>query len=122
MEIPEGAKFHQCDVREAYELCRLIAQGVFGAVYQATSKSTQERVAIKIANKHTGWDRERLVRECRILQSLDHPNICSILETYEFDRYLAIVTKYYDGGNLLVNHLRSTNGDSSQLLSQRNLC
>jgi serine/threonine protein kinase len=64
-----------------YELIREIHSGAQGVVYQAIQKSTQRRVALKIARQPgpgLSVDTARFEREVRILAQLNHPNIVSI--------------------------------------------
>ena len=40
------------------------------------------------------------MNEIKILKEIDHPNIIKIIEYYESQRSLYIVTEYLDGGEL----------------------
>ncbi|KAK3264188.1 hypothetical protein CYMTET_27056, partial [Cymbomonas tetramitiformis] len=63
-----------------YEKINRIGEGTYGVVYRARHKPTNEIVALKKVR----MDRERdgvpvtAVRELRILQSIDHPNIVKL--------------------------------------------
>ena len=48
-----------------------------------------------------------LKRELDILSELDHPNILKVIEVYEDEKYVHIVTEYCCGGDLFDNLVRA---------------
>lgn len=52
-------------------------------------------------NKSLNHIRERVTREARILQGLDHPNIVKLYDYYEHDGKIAIVMEFVERGELL---------------------
>ncbi len=82
-----------------------IDRGGMGAVYAATQKSLERRVAIKILPPEMGQDAaflDRFHQEARLLARLQHPHIVAI---YDFGRnglgHLFIVMEYVEGTSLL---------------------
>ena len=62
------------------ELTRLIARGGMGAVYEATQKNLERRVALKVLDPEIAARpgfAERFAREARALAQLNHPGIDS---------------------------------------------
>ena len=43
---------------------------------------------------------DAIFEEVRILNKLDHPNICRYYETYIDEKYIYLVMEYIDGGEL----------------------
>jgi serine/threonine protein kinase len=84
-----------------YLLVREINRGGQAAVYQAIQESTKRDVAVKVmsggpfaGSRH----RVRFEREARILATLDHPNIVSIIERARTpDGSFFFVMQYIDG-------------------------
>jgi len=68
------------DIDPRYELGECIGEGGMGAVYAAHDRELDREVAIKVlrAPLPTADERERLVREARILASLEHPGIVPV--------------------------------------------
>jgi calcium-dependent protein kinase len=46
-------------------------------------------------------DIEGIIRELKIMKSLDHPNIIKFYETYQDQKYFHLVMEYCKGGSLL---------------------
>jgi Tol biopolymer transport system component len=71
-----------------YEIGELIAQGGMGDVYRARDARLGREVALKFLSAWLSQDpsaRDRFHIEARIVSSLDHPNICTLLESGETD-------------------------------------
>lgn len=64
-------------VHEKYELIKAIGVGAYGIVMAAIDKSTGEKVAMKkISGVFEDFiDAKRILREIRLMQSLDHENV-----------------------------------------------
>jgi serine/threonine-protein kinase len=82
-----------------YRILNLVGQGQFGKVYTAIHRQTGELVALKELNSPQ-FPTKKLLREMRILLSLEHPNIvrCLGIQHHFKERYL--VTEYCEGGTL----------------------
>ena len=63
-----------------YEILELIGEGGMGAVYLAHDRELERDVALKVLRTPTPSvdDRERILREARILASLEHPGIVPV--------------------------------------------
>ena len=86
-----------------YEILDQIGKGGMGEVYLAQDTSLDRKVAIKFLPEEMQKDakaRVRLVREAKAAASLDHPFICKIFETGEFEAKAYIVMEYIEGTDL----------------------
>jgi serine/threonine protein kinase len=86
-----------------YEILDQIGKGGMGEVYSAQDTSLDRKVAIKFLPEEMQKDakaRVRLVREAKAAASLDHPFICKIFETGEFEGKAYIVMEYIEGIDL----------------------
>lgn len=86
-----------------YQIERLIGEGGFGYVYQATDLLLQRRVAIKELKLEIRSDNEalrRFVREAQAAGASNHPNIVTIHALELTDNGAFIVMEYMDGGSL----------------------
>ena len=86
-----------------YEILDQIGKGGMGEVYLAQDTSLDRKVAIKFLPEEMQKDtkaRVRLVREAKAAASLDHPFICKIFETGEFEGKAFIVMEYIEGKDL----------------------
>ncbi|WP_017295445.1 serine/threonine-protein kinase [Geminocystis herdmanii] len=82
-----------------YRILNLVGEGQFGKVYTAIHRQTGELVALKELNPRQ-FSTKKLLREMRILLSLEHLNIvrCLGVQHHLQERYL--VTEYCEGGTL----------------------
>ncbi|UCC41110.1 MAG: protein kinase, partial [Candidatus Aminicenantes bacterium] len=86
-----------------YEILDQIGKGGMGEVYLAQDTSLDRKVAIKFLPEEMQKDasaRARLVREAKAAASLDHPVICKVFETGEFEGKSYIVMEYIEGQDL----------------------
>jgi serine/threonine protein kinase/tetratricopeptide (TPR) repeat protein len=86
-----------------YEILEQIGKGGMGEVYLAKDTVLDRNVAIKFLPEEMQIDakaRVRLVREAKAAASLDHPFICKIYETGEFEGKAFIVMEYIEGKDL----------------------
>ncbi|XP_058119247.1 serine/threonine-protein kinase fused isoform X1 [Anopheles ziemanni] len=81
---------------EKYALSNLIGEGSFGKVYKAVDKTSKSIVALKIINKRgrSGRDIKGLRGECEIQRNLQHPNIIRMVESFETNNEIVVVTEY----------------------------
>ena len=85
--IQAAAHGSQADARPeiaGYQIGEKLGEGGMGVVYRAESIDTGEPVAVKMMLSKVAVDpdaRAGFLRECEVLQHLDHPNIVSLIET-----------------------------------------
>lgn len=63
-----------------FSVDRLIAKGGSGAVYLAYDQQLKREVAIKVLGRNSMRDRQRFMREARILAELEHANIVRLFD------------------------------------------
>lgn len=90
------------EISENYEIKTGLGEGAFSFVFLAVSKKTGlQRCIKKISKKYFSDDQnESIMNEVLILQQLNHPNIIKIIEYYESNRSLYIITEFLNGGEL----------------------
>jgi serine/threonine-protein kinase len=76
-----------------YKILSAIGSGGFGAVYLAEDTWIDKKVAIKVPHRQSA-DFGELLREPRLLATLSHPNIVSILTAEKHDNVFFIVMEY----------------------------
>ena len=75
---------------ERYEVRGKLGSGGFSVVFSAFDKKTKKKLALKVLKElgPAGRFRDRLAREFKVCQSIEHPNIVKIYD-YSFDEGLA---------------------------------
>mmetsp|Transcript_18431 Transcript_18431/g.33032 ORF Transcript_18431/g.33032 Transcript_18431/m.33032 type:complete len:424 (+) Transcript_18431:71-1342(+) len=107
-----------------YSIRETIGQGTFGKVKSAIHKKTGSKRAIKIINKDRiarSTDKKRILKEIKILQRLDHPNIIKLFEVVDSKRNIFLVMDYIPNGelfNFIVDHGRLEEWQGSRLFRQ----
>ncbi|KAJ8256697.1 hypothetical protein COCON_G00188490 [Conger conger] len=88
-----------------YLIGKTLGEGSFAKVREGLHVITDEKVAIKVINKHKVRNDEyvmkNLYREAQIQQMIRHPNIAQLLDIMETDNNYYLVTELCVGGNLL---------------------
>jgi len=82
-----------------YKILSTIGSGGFGTVYLAEDTWIDKRVALKVPHKQS-VDFSELLREPRLLASLSHPNIVSILTAEKQENVFFIVMEFVPGETL----------------------
>ena len=77
-----------------------IGHGHYGVVRKCQNRSTKEFFAIKTIRKAKVGRLEVLKREIEILRKMDHPNIIQLVDVFEDEKYLHLVTELCTGGEL----------------------
>jgi len=96
----KGGADSEGSIAGGYQVVRQLGCGGMGVVYEAMDTALQRRVAVKKMREEIQTDpreRERFLKEARMVASLHHPNIVDIYAVVEdgVDAYL--VFEYVDG-------------------------
>jgi serine/threonine-protein kinase len=82
-----------------YKILSTIGSGGFGTVYLAEDTWIDKQVALKVPHKQ-GVDFGELLREPRLLATLNHPNIVRVLTAEKQDNVFFIVMEFVSGQTL----------------------
>ncbi|HYE84984.1 MAG TPA: serine/threonine-protein kinase [Vicinamibacterales bacterium] len=82
-----------------YRILSPLGSGGFGSVYLAEDTWIEKKVAIKVPHRQN-LDFGELAREPRLLASLSHPNIVTVLTAEKQDDVFFIVMEYVQGDTL----------------------
>jgi serine/threonine protein kinase len=106
---PAHEEVHREDIRDKYELGKILGSGSFGQVRQAFLLQDRNEVrAVKVIETNSGGDQdcsdwsshEMFAREVELLQQLDHPNIIRFYDFYEDLHFLYVVMELCKGGEV----------------------
>jgi len=98
-----------------YKVFKPIGQGKFSIVYKAENTDTGAWVAlkwIKIFDMKDVKQREKCLKEVKLLQSLDHPNIIRYLDSFIENNDLYIAVEWAEKGDLKYIVKRAIQEDS----------
>ena len=87
---------------DKYEIKEEIGQGHFAVVIKCLDKKNKKEYAVKIINKQK-LDKEDfkfIMHEKNYMKIIKHPNIVSLVEDFENEKYIYLVMEYYKGGDL----------------------
>jgi len=98
-------KANQEDIRDKYELGKLLGSGSFGQVREAKVKDSGEVRAVKMIEPDKGacdeWSNHAIfVREVALLQQIQHENIIRYYDFYEDIHFLYVVMELCKGGEV----------------------
>ena len=82
-----------------YKILSTIGSGGFGTVYLAEDTWIDKKVALKVPHRQN-LDFSELLREPRLLASLSHPNVVTVLTAERQDNVFFIVMEYVPGDTL----------------------
>ncbi|XP_029525927.1 serine/threonine-protein kinase 36 isoform X4 [Oncorhynchus nerka] len=84
---------------DLYHVLEMIGEGSFGRVYKGRKKFSGQVVALKFIPKVGRSEKElrNLKREIDIMRGLEHPNIVLLLDSFETEREVVVVTEYAEG-------------------------
>ncbi|XP_010138564.1 PREDICTED: serine/threonine-protein kinase 36, partial [Buceros rhinoceros silvestris] len=84
---------------QKYHVLEMIGEGSFGRVYKGRRKHSGGVVALKFIPKVGRSEKElkNLHREIEIMRGLHHPNIIQMLDSFETDKEVVVVTDYAEG-------------------------
>ncbi|CAI2386963.1 unnamed protein product [Moneuplotes crassus] len=98
-----------------YKVLKPIGQGKFSIVFKAEKLETGAKVAlkcIKIFDMTDVKQRKKCLKEVKLLQSLDHPNIIQYLDSFIENNELYIVVEWAEKGDLKYIVKRALKEDS----------
>jgi calcium-dependent protein kinase len=106
------------DVRVNYHIApKELGHGHYGVVRKCSHRETGMWYAIKSIRKSKVSKIEVLKREIEILREVKHPHIIELVEVYEDERYLHLITELCTGGELfdrIIAKTQSTVGHFSE--------
>jgi serine/threonine-protein kinase len=82
-----------------YRVLSSLGSGGFGTVFLAEDTWLDKKVALKVPHKQS-LDFAQLLKEPRLLASMDHPNIVTMLTAEKIDDVFFIVLEYVSGETL----------------------
>lgn len=92
------------DIRDKYELGKVLGSGSFGQVREAKLKDSTEVRAVKMLEPDKGdgeWSNHAMfIREINLLQQIDHKNIIRYYDFYEDPHFLYVVMELCRGGEV----------------------
>lgn len=106
------------DVRTGYHIePKELGHGHYGVVRKCMHRESGEWYAIKSIRKSKVSKIEVLKREIEILKEVKHPNIIQLVEVFEDERYLHLITELCTGGELfdrIIAKTQSSEGHFSE--------
>src|ERR1700704_4789208 len=99
MKLYSRPMFFRGQITGKYKILATIGSGGFGTVYLAEDIWIDKKVALKVPHKQ-GVDFGELLREPRLLATLNHPNIVAILTAEKQDNIFFIVMEFVPGETL----------------------
>ncbi|KYQ89301.1 putative protein serine/threonine kinase [Tieghemostelium lacteum] len=102
--IPDQDSSDDIEINKHYIIQGMLGTGNFSVVKKCIKKDTGESFAVKIIDKMKYWhlskNKNQTNSEIAILKKIKHPNIISIIEIFDTERYLYIVLELATGGEL----------------------
>ena len=95
-------KINNINFEDVYEIKEEIGQGHFAVVKKCINKKNKKEYAVKIIDKQK-LDKEDfkfIMHEKNYMKIIKHPNIVSLVEDFENEKYIYLVMEYYKGGDL----------------------
>ena len=100
------------DVRVKYHINpKELGHGHYGVVRKCIDRETKVCYAIKSIRKSKVGKVDVLRREVALLKECDHPNIISLIEVHEDQKYLHLITELCTGGELFDRIIEKTQSD-----------
>lgn len=88
------------DPKRYYKDLEKIGQGATGGVFKGVEVGTGRLVALKQIALRSQPRKDMIVSELEVLQTVQHPNITSYLDSYVWDEELWTILEYMEGGSL----------------------
>ena len=83
-----------------YDILKKIASGAQGTVLKVRRKSDGLIFAIKRSTQNDGKERQMVINEIALNINMQHPNIISVIEYYEWDNRIYVVLEFMNQGSL----------------------
>mmetsp|Transcript_37992 Transcript_37992/g.69756 ORF Transcript_37992/g.69756 Transcript_37992/m.69756 type:complete len:257 (+) Transcript_37992:341-1111(+) len=98
------------DIFDDYDIFypNIIGTGNYGCVRECLRRSTGQKYAVKTIEKSKVDSLDHIRQEIQLLRSIDHPGIMKMVDCYEDDDYVHIVTEMYTGGELFDKIVNNT--------------
>ena len=98
------------DVTEKYSVDKkILGEGHYGTVRKCQDKESNQWYALKTIKKAKVRRADYLRREIDLLLTVNHPNIINVVDVFEDDHNLQIVTELCTGGELFDSIIAKTN-------------
>jgi len=94
----------------------MLGRGATATVYQALCYQTHQKVAVKVIQKKFVRSERLLLNEINTHRAADHPNILRLLDTFEDDKMLYLVTELCQSGDLQ-DHIFSEASEDEAVLA-----
>ncbi|CAM9559159.1 unnamed protein product [Ectocarpus sp. 6 AP-2014] len=102
-------------VEEKYSIdLKPLGRGHYGVVRRCISIETGQQFAMKTIRKARVSRVESLLREVQILRKVSHPNIIELVDVYEDEMNLHLVTELCTGGELFDSILEKTESEEGR--------
>ena len=87
---------------DKYEIKEEIGEGHFAVVKKCINKNNNKEYAVKIIDKQKMEKKDIVLinQEKNYMKIIKHPNIVSLIEDFENEKYIYLVMEYYKGGDL----------------------
>jgi hypothetical protein len=102
-----------------FELRRQLGAGGMGVVYEARDRESGVVVALKTLHAITAEALYRLKREFRMLQGLQHPNLCQLYELFEHEGQWFISMELARGQDFITYVRADADGPTAEIPAQR---
>ncbi|CAM9669694.1 unnamed protein product [Choristocarpus tenellus] len=100
------------NVEEKYNInVKPLGRGHYGVVRKCVSIETGETLALKTIRKARVSRLATLNREIKILQTVNHPNIIHLVDVFEDEKNLHLVTELCEGGELFDRIIEKTESE-----------
>lgn len=97
------------DVNADYAVSNIVfGSGHYGTVRQCIHRATGQTFAVKSIQKFNIRRIDHLQREIHLLFKMNHENITNMIDCYEDEKYIHIVTEEYTGGELFDKIVENT--------------
>src|SRR5215510_5545916 len=97
--LPSPSMFFRGQLIGKYRILSSLGSGGFGTVYLAEDTWIDKKVALKVPHKQN-LDFSEMLKEPRLLASMSHPNIVTVLTAEKQDEVFFIVMEYVQGDTL----------------------